>query len=85
MAYLVKRRAVLREEAPVSLGEIQGDGVAQWMMRCNGDERCVCAGNVLRIAWTREGSHGEGDATTRVQLALKQYTCMSSFDFLLPR
>ena len=41
MAYLVKRRAVLWEEAPVALGEIQGDGVAQWMMRCNGDERCV--------------------------------------------
>ena len=68
MAYLVKRRAVLREEAPVTLGEIQGDGVAQWMMRCNDDEQCVYTGEVLRISWTREGLHGKGDATRPVCL-----------------
>ena len=66
MAYLVKRRAVLREEAPVSLGEIQGDGVAQRMMRSNSENERACAGNMLRVGWTREGLHGEGDATTKV-------------------
>ena len=80
MAYLVKRRAVLREEAPVSLGDIQGDGVAQWMMRCNSEEErvCVCTGEVLRISWTREGKYSEENAGANEVTSVSQQSGLSS-------
>ena len=80
MAYLVKRRAVLWEEAPVSLGEIQGDGVVQWMMCCIVEEErvCVCTGEVLRISWTREGKYSEENAGANEVTSVSQQSGLSS-------
>ena len=62
LAYVLKRRAVLQEEAPVILGELQGEG------------------EVLRVAWTRQGLHGEGGVTTSVKLEM-----YSTFTFAAER
>jgi hypothetical protein len=61
--YLVKRRAILREEETVVLGELQGEGV---FVGVRALDAIVLSGEVLRVAWTRQGLHGDGADAIRV-------------------